>query len=116
MCFNNISCVGLEPGTDYQATRKVLLNQMLKLFAIPPFNIIQQPFYSIQQNRTDVEAVCLGLKTTYNTTYDTKTATYSKIQLPNYKLRTTLASLLPIIYNTTATTYTNASIQFVLCC
>ena len=51
-----ISRVGLEPGTDYQATRKVLLNQMLKPFAIPPFNIIQQPFYSIQQNRTDVEA------------------------------------------------------------
>ena len=57
--------MGLEPGTDYQATRKVLLNQMLKPFAIPPFNIIQQPFYSIQQNRTDVEAnveaVCSGL-------------------------------------------------------
>ena len=29
---------------------------MLKPFAIPPFDIIQQPFYSIQQNRTDVEA------------------------------------------------------------
>ena len=66
MCFNFVLIwIGLEPGTDYQATRKVLLNQMLKPFAIPPFNIIQQPFYSIQQNRTDVEAnveaVCSGL-------------------------------------------------------
>ena len=42
---------------------------MLKPFAIPPsgppFNIIQQPFYSIQQNRThveaNVEAACSGL-------------------------------------------------------
>ena len=60
-----ISRVGLEPGTDYQASRKALLNQMLKPFAILPFNIIQQQFYSIRQNRTDVEAnveaVCSGL-------------------------------------------------------
>ena len=64
--FHALSRVGLEPGTHYQATRKVLLNEMLKPFAIPPFNIFQQPFYSIQQNRTDVEpnveAVCAGRK------------------------------------------------------
>ena len=39
---------------------------MLKRFAISPVNIIQQPFNSIQQNRTDVEtnveAIWSGLK------------------------------------------------------
>ena len=51
-----VSGVDLGPETNYQATREVLLNKMLKPFAIPPFNIIQQPFNSVQQNRTDVEA------------------------------------------------------------
>ena len=46
----------LGPETNYQATRYVLLNEMLKPFAIPPFNIIQQPSNSVQQNRMDVEA------------------------------------------------------------
>jgi len=50
------ACKDLGPETNYQATREVLLNEMLKPFAIPPFNIIQQPFNSIQQNRKDVEA------------------------------------------------------------
>ena len=62
MCFTRRS----GAGTTYQATRKVVLNEMLKPFAISQFNIIQQPFNSVQQNRTDVEAnveaVCLGLK------------------------------------------------------
>jgi len=34
------------------------LNEMLKPFAHPTFNIIQQPSNSVQQNRMDVEAVC----------------------------------------------------------
>ena len=61
MCFARRS--GAE--TNHQATRKVLLNEMLKPFAIPSFNIIQQSFNSAHQNRTDVETnvedVCLGL-------------------------------------------------------
>ena len=51
--------------TNCQATCKVLLNEMLKPFAISLFNIIQQPFNSVQQNQmdveTNVEAICLGL-------------------------------------------------------
>ena len=45
MCFARRS----GAGTAYQATWKVLLNEILKPFAISQFNIIQKPFNSVQQ-------------------------------------------------------------------
>ena len=58
MCFARRS----GAGTNYQATRKVLLNEMLKPFAISTSNVIQQPFDNVQKIEQMLKPCCLGLK------------------------------------------------------
>ena len=49
----------LEPVTEYQASREAWWDQMLMIC----WNRLPPPAFNIfQQNRTDVEAVCSGLK------------------------------------------------------